>query len=173
MEPLLYAAWRSCQIGPPSIVFVSGYGNVDEREMYGLGVQAFLGKPIDREGLIATVERALADRAELWRLPMETAVRHSVQFQVANFSDNALSGGIAMGQGGFSVRYSGAAVRGKTNFECHLLEEDLNLSGQGFVRWLSKEEGMIGIELAYLGDACRPAVLKEISRKRSYAFIPC
>src|ERR1022692_2753340 len=36
----------------PSIIFVSGFVDVDLRQMYGLGVEAFLAKPFKREELI-------------------------------------------------------------------------------------------------------------------------
>ena len=32
----------------PGIVFISGFGEIDERRMYGFGVEAFLTKPLGR-----------------------------------------------------------------------------------------------------------------------------
>jgi len=43
----------------PSIVFVSGFADVDVRQMYELGVEAFLAKPLTRGDLISCIERAL------------------------------------------------------------------------------------------------------------------
>jgi CheY-like chemotaxis protein len=44
----------------PSIVFVSGFGDVDEREMYALGVEAFIAKPFHRNELLSVLEKAVA-----------------------------------------------------------------------------------------------------------------
>lgn len=156
----------------PSIVFVSGFGNVDEREMYGLGVQAFLSKPTARETFIATAERALADRWELWQTQSEAPPRHSLLLQARDFSDSADENGIVLGLGGFNAPYARTAALGKVNFDCHISARDLRLTGQGYVRWISQAEGRIGIELAFLEEGCRAAIFEEMNRNASQAFIP-
>ena len=156
----------------PSIVFVSGFGNVDEREMYGLGVQAFLSKPTVRETMVETVEHALADRCELWRRPLEMPVRQTLQLEASDFSESALTSGISLGSGGFSVHYARPVAPGKVSFHCHLSDTSTRFTGQGYVRWISKAEETIGIELAYLEESCRTTVLNEMSRKNPQAFIP-
>lgn len=156
----------------PSIVFVSGFGNVDEREMFGLGVQAFLPKPTARDILIAVAERALADRSELWQTPFESPPRHSLEFEAVDFSNSAHASRIAMGQGGFSAPYARMAALGKINFDCSLSGMDTRFAGQGHVRWISPAEKRIGIELTYLEEGCREAVFKEMSKESSRGFIP-
>jgi CheY-like chemotaxis protein len=50
--------------GPiPTIIMVSGFSHIDEREMYATGVEAFLPKPLDRDDLIAAVIKALSKRS--------------------------------------------------------------------------------------------------------------
>jgi hypothetical protein len=46
------------------------------------------------------------------------------------------------------------------------------IKGEGYVRWRSKAEGTIGIELAYLDEDCRADVIEEISTLNPRSFIP-
>ena len=157
----------------PGIVFVSGFGNIDLRELHGLGVEAFLAKPVLRDTLLDVVGRALSERAELWLRHFDTAPRHSVSIKVLDFSDHTAGGHLALGRGGFSVCYASPVAPGKVFFDCELTGPGLRLSGEGYLRWKSKTEGLIGIEIAYLDASCRSAVIEEIDRRRPTAFIPC
>jgi hypothetical protein len=118
-------------------------------------------------------ERAVADRTELWRVPLEESPRHSLHLDAVDFSDTAPNTGIAVGRGGFSAPYARTAALGKVNFDCYLPARDTRLSGQGYVRWISPAEGRIGVEFAHLEDNCRTAVLEEMNKQHSQAFIPC
>ena len=156
----------------PSIVFVSGFGNVDEREMYGLGVEAFLSKPTARETLMGAVRRALADRSELWHTPLEAPPRHSLVLEAPDFADTALEGGMAVGRGGFSAPCLVPAAPGKVNFDCYLTARGIRLTGQGYVQWVSKQEKTIGLELAYLDENCRAMMVEQMKKGNSRSYIP-
>ncbi len=164
---------RLAQLGktPPAIIFVSGFGNVDERQMYGLGVEAFLTKPVVRDTLIQAAERALAPRSSLWQEHLETPPRQSVLIEAADFSENARDG-VAIGRGGFSAPYTQPVGLGRVSFDCHLSSNGSRITGEGFVRWRSKAEGTIGIEFAYLEESCRAAADAEIQSKNPQSFIP-
>ncbi len=157
---------------PPSIVFVSGFGDINEREMYGLGVEAFLSKPVRRDTLISSIEQALAERSELWREPIDIPPRHSLSIKALDFSDSANGGHMALGRGGFSASYSNPVAPGKVTFDCQISMPGLRLTGQGYLRWKSKIERTIGIEIAYLDESCRSVVIDEINKNRPIAFIP-
>lgn len=156
----------------PSIVFVSGFGDINEREMYGLGVETFLSKPVRRDTLLTAIEQALAERSELWQKPIDIPPRHSLSIKALDFSDSANGGHIALGRGGFSASYSSPVAPGKVNFACQISVSGLRLTGQGYLRWKSKIDSIIGIEIAYLDDSCRSVVLDEINKNRPTAFIP-
>lgn len=156
----------------PGIVFVSGFGEISEREMYGLGVEAFLSKPVRRDTLIQTIERALADRSELWQKPLDSPPRHTLSIHAQDFAQSMAGGCIALGRGGFSVGYAHPVATGKVTFDCHLSGPGLRMRGEGYVRWKSKSEGTIGIEIAYLEDDCRLGIVQRIQQTRPSAFIP-
>ncbi len=159
----------------PSIIFVSGFGDVDEREMYGQGVEAFLAKPLRMEELISAIRRALAERSSLWLAPMEVAPRQRLEVEVngCTASDADKDHSLRLGRGGFSVRYAHPLSLGKVTFECRCLETPgLVVSGQGMVRWRSRADQRVGIEFAYLEEASRTLVLETIAEDRPRCFIP-
>lgn len=156
----------------PGIVFVSGFGDVSEREMYGLGVEAFLAKPVRRDVMLSTIERALAERSELWQKPLDSPPRHTLTMQALDFAESAAGGFIALGRGGFSAAYTHPVATGKVTFDCQVSGPGVRLRGEGYLRWKSKSEGTIGIEIAYLEEGCRDWIVERINQKRPAAFIP-
>ena len=152
----------------PSIIFVSGFGDVDEREMYGQGVEAFLAKPLRMDELIAVIKRALADRNVLWTEPMPVAPRQSIRLDTALGEEQSLR----LGRGGFSVGYSGALSLGKVTFEYAGGSDNLVLCGQGLVRWRSRTDQRVGIEFGFLQEPCRTIVLERLARELPRSFIP-
>ena len=151
----------------PSIIFVSGFGDIDVREMYALGVEAFLTKPSLREDLLAAMENALAARADLWLTPMPVAPR---QAMLVPFKEGDGEDMIHLGLGGFSTSYEGPLSLGKVSFQ--VAGGDRELSGQGYVRWNSRAEQSVGIEFAYLDENCRAGVVERIALTSPRSFIP-
>lgn len=147
-----------------TIIFVSGFGDVDQREMYGLGVEAFLSKPLRREELMAAVRRAIAGREGLWSERMEVAPRQTLDIVVRKES-------LGLGRGGFSAPCPGPLGQGRVTFHCRL-EGGQVLSGQGYVRWYSRAEQRVGIEFGYLDEICRSRVLAEIAASSPQGYVP-
>jgi CheY-like chemotaxis protein len=156
----------------PSVVFVSGFADVDQREMYDLGVQAFLAKPLPREDFIAVLEKALADRTSLWLTPMRIPPRQSVLIQAKPNGEAEDEDFVQWGRGGFSARYRGPAKLGKVAFICRFLAEKRDMVGEGYVRWFSRTDQTIGIELAFLDSTCRSWVLEKLTTLNPRSFIP-
>jgi CheY-like chemotaxis protein len=60
-----------------SVMFISGFTDIQPRDAYDLGVEAVMSKPVERKELIAVVSRVLAERDELWRsLPSAKPIPH-------------------------------------------------------------------------------------------------
>jgi CheY-like chemotaxis protein len=153
----------------PGVIFVSGYGEVDVKEMYGLGVEAFLTKPFTAKSLLETVVRALSDPDALWRTPMAIAPRQSMTIDVP---EDGAAEVIRLGRGGFSVRYGESLNPGKVAFRCSFLAEQKEMVGQGFVRWRSQDARTVGVQFDFLQEAARPWVLERIAAADRSAFIP-
>jgi CheY-like chemotaxis protein len=155
----------------PAIIIVSGFGNVDERELFGLGVEAFLEKPTIKQTLLLAVERALTRRSKLWQERLATRPRQSISIEAIGFADTARDGGIALGRGGFTAPYTQPVGLGRVSFDCHM-SGDSRITGEGFIRWRSKAEGTIGIEFAFLEESCLAATAAEIETRNPSSFIP-
>lgn len=153
---------------PPSIVFVSGFSDIDQREMYGLGVETFLSKPSSAEDLLAAVSGALAQRSELWQKSRFSPPHQS--FSITLEGDQIDS--FHLGRGGFSAPYTGVIALGKVAFQLSLPSEQRQIHGEGYVRWRSSSEGFIGIEFAFLEEPGRSWVVREIGNINPRAFIP-
>jgi CheY-like chemotaxis protein len=158
----------------PSVIFISGFGDIDQREMYGLGVEAFLAKPLLREDLITVMERALAERLSLWLTPMEVAPRQSmlIQTDLEPAIEKANQDAFHLGRGGFSVRYPGSTKLGKVAFRCLSPTEEREIVGEGYVRWFSKTDQTVGIEFSFLDASCRAWLLEQIAALSPRSFIP-
>ena len=173
-----------------TIIFVSGFGDVDRREMYDLGVENFLAKPFRLEELASAVGDAIADRDALWASPMEIPPRQAMQVCVPDVAtvcsseseaQIAAEGGLvhfSLGRGGFSVRAEEPLGLGKVNFHCVFFAPDSNgaghpdLRGQGFVRWRSTLDQAVGIEFAFLESPGREWVVEQIIKSNPRSFIP-
>jgi CheY-like chemotaxis protein len=161
---------RLAEIGkmPPGIVFVSGFSDVDQREMYGLGVGAFLLKPLLPKNFLADVEQALAARGELWLTPMAEPPVQSISLTLER--DRTKS--FCLGRGGFSAHCSEPLAMGKITFRCSFSDRSDELSGEGYVRWRSSSEESVGIEVFFLDQPGRNWFVQEIETTLPQSFIP-
>jgi hypothetical protein len=161
---------RELGIVVPSIIFVSGFADIDIRQMFEFGVEAFLSKPLKREELIACVETSIADRSALWFNPMDVTPRQILSVDVAPVNE------FSLGRGGFRIKAAVPLALGAVAFNCRFPADALpsvsDLRGEGYVRWFSRADLVAGIEFAYLDPSCREWVLGEIGRIRPASFIP-
>jgi CheY-like chemotaxis protein len=151
----------------PSIIFVSAYTDVDEREMYALGAETFLTKPLRKEDLTLAVMKALTPRAKQWRDGAGKPAR-----QVINITSEEGLSSLTLGRGGFCARYSGSIALGRVDFDYHSAERGESFRGSGMVRWRSRSEGLIGVEFTYLDDSCRESVVNQIHNSKVMSYIP-
>lgn len=156
----------------PSTVLVSGYRDIDRKEMYGLGVEAFIAKPIDSKLLFRAIERALADRTALWREPMPETPPQSISIEVEDLRQAGGHDAIGIGRGGFSMPYPSFLNLAKVAFRCGIRAKNRVMTGQGVVRWISPEEQTVGIEFSFLHESCRSWILEEIASCGPRSFIP-
>ncbi len=156
----------------PAVIFVSGFGDVNRREMYALGVEAFLNKPFRREELLDAMRAAVSDRHALWQTPMATTPRQTLELDHRVLSGGDPTSQLCLGRGGFSARSPEPLSLSKVAFHCHIDEHTVPLAGQGFVRWYARAEQTVGIEFAFLEDACRDWVADAITRSSPRAYIP-
>jgi CheY-like chemotaxis protein len=156
----------------PSIVFVSGFGDVDRREMYALGVEAFIAKPFDRKELLSVLDKAVAERSTLWHTEMAAAPRQALLIKANHMDTTASPETIGLGRGGVSVCSSEPVSPGKIAFRLLLTDSSIEIVGQGFVRWASRIDCKAGIEIFFLDRAGRAWLTEAIDNALPRSFIP-
>ena len=174
-----------------SIIFVSGFGEIDRREMYSLGANTFLSKPFQMEELQHAVERALTDLAERWRIPFPAPPRQSACLEFTSRVEAAVtamparndpagtslcspSDSFRLGRGGFCARSAASLSPGKISFECRFPDrpEHLPFHGEGYVRWRSKADRAVGIEFFFLASPGREWLAARIRVEDPFSYIP-
>jgi CheY-like chemotaxis protein len=154
----------------PSLIFVTGFADIEARDAYELGAEALLEKPIERDDLIEVVRRSLTDPRERWGKPANPS-----RYPVLSRSFTSLAAAVqghklVFGRGGFCIEGTDLRSEGMVSIELNFKADDYVLSGQGAVRWLANRENQMGIELTYVAE---PSIERAIDLTRgAAAFIP-
>ena len=156
----------------PSIIFISGFGDVDQKEMYSLGAEAFLSKPLVNEDFMAAVEKALAERSRLWISPLRFDPRQSLVLHAEGIGEKQNKDSIQLGRGGFSAHYAGFLKLASIAFRCSFPNGNHDIAGQGYVRWQSKTDQTIGVEFAFIEEPARSWLVEKITASNLRSFIP-
>ena len=157
----------------PSIIFVSGFGDVDSREAHALGVEAMLPKPLSRKMLLQALEDSLKSRDELWLNPLEVAPAKSLSLSLPALSDCFDDCTFRMGRGGCCFLTT-ECFEEDTELELnvHFAGEPDTLKAQARVRWCSEKDKRMGVEFLYLDPVCRAWVLERMTGNALATFIP-
>ncbi len=156
----------------PSIIFVSGFGDIDVREMTSLGVEALLTKPVVRHQLLAALSNCLARRSDLWLTPMQNDPEDSIDMALASLADAQANSTMNLGRGGLCLACEGMLPECSVAFAIHLRKEDIVLKGQGYIRWTDPETGHIGLEFKFLDPSTRQFVVETLAEQDPYSYIP-
>jgi len=157
----------------PSIIFVSGFGDIDPREVYALGVQAMLPKPLSRQQLLKSVEDCLKGRTELWNEPLAIPPAQSVNLLFESLKTAIESSAFGLGRGGCCFRTDRALsedqpIRLAVQFE----QDGRCLEAEGIVRWFRAKESRAGVEFTYLDPASRGWTTDSLTQLDKRSFIP-
>lgn len=167
----LVRSLAAAEISQPIIIFVSGFGDIDLKEMYSLGAESFLSKPVRRDELIDVLQRSLQDRSELWSEALPAKPRQSLQLNFPGIEAGP-DAPFCLGRGGFSVRSPKPLSLGKIAFQFKFESLPWEIVGTGHVRWYSRASQTAGIEFTYLDPPCRSSVVEMISAIKPRSFIP-
>jgi CheY-like chemotaxis protein len=157
----------------PSIIFVSGYGDVEPREMYGLGVEALMEKPLSRKDLIRTLEDSLREREQLWQTPAADPMAQNIVLEIESLESALRACEFQLGRGGCCFKAKTPLEEEKTiGLIAHFRKEGLDLKLQGRVRWTVADTLQAGVAFEYLDPSCRDWVIGAMHRGLSRSFIP-
>ncbi len=155
----------------PGVIFLSGFSDLSLREAYHLGIEGVLEKPIEREELLALMQRSVAEADELWRRPPGARPRMKLKARFQSLAAAQEEKRIAFGRRGFCIRSAGLR-EGPVEFAVDFEADRCVLAGQGVVRWTAPEEEQAGIEMAHVEDASRVWLLDLVKRTGPVSFIP-
>jgi len=156
----------------PSIIFVSGFGDVEPREMYALGVERLIEKPLSRKDLLRTLEESLMEREELWLTPPREPAERAVALQVESLEGDAVCG-FQLGRGGCCFAGDTVLVENqRIDLLVSFAAEALTLQASGVVRWYASDCGCAGIAFLHLDPECRGWVIQAMKASNVHSFIP-
>jgi CheY-like chemotaxis protein len=157
----------------PSIIFISGFGEVEPREMYALGAELLLEKPFSRQQLLAALENSLREREELWLTPVPGPAGRSLSIAIEGLDEATRARSFQLGRGGCCF-LSPQPVTLNERVELSILVsgEQLTVRAQGGVRWYCTADRWAGLEFLYLEPEGRSWVLDRIKNAATRSFIP-
>jgi CheY-like chemotaxis protein len=168
--------------GIPVVMFVTGFADLTIEDAYDKGANAVFTKPFKRNELLASINRAVTSKDELWG--MNQIVEKNFDFDIAlQFPElaTATSGKLlSIGRGGMFValRRKLPVVDAKTIFRIQFVQGlPEGIEGSGIIRWVRSSNSDshpagCGVEFEYLNDNTRTQVVDFISDLRVKAFIP-
>jgi CheY-like chemotaxis protein len=152
------------------VILITGFADIEARDAYDLGAEAILEKPFEFGDLLNAAKRSLAERGEIWQVPLDVAAYPTLTGSFASLTQALQEHRIAFGSGGFCVETKQRLAEGPVNINLDFKAEEYVLSGQGIVRWFLNEANQVGVELTYVSEESRERVLE--LTERALAFIP-
>jgi CheY-like chemotaxis protein len=143
----------------PSLVFITGFADIEARDAYDLGAEALLEKPIERDDLVAVARRSLSDPDERWGQPVDLNACPVLRRSFSGLDAASQRHEIVFGRGGFCLEGSESLPEGPVKIHLDFKADRYVLSGQGVIRWLANEANQMGIELTYVEELSRPRAI--------------
>ncbi len=157
----------------PSVIFVSGFADVDHRELYALGAEALLPKPVARADLIHALETSLKAREELWLTPSTEPVTQTLELTFPRLDEATQQKEFSIGRGGLCTLFPQPTEPGAlVDLVIHFQRDKLVVAAQATVRWYDATEHRAGLELVYLEPASRRWVIDAMRGKALFSYIP-
>jgi len=172
---MLVRKLRLMDVPQPKIIFVSGYGNVTRREIFGMGVEALLDKPLSRSRLIGALEHCLADNEERWSKPSPEPMAQRLSLEMESLEEAVATCAFNLGSGGCCL-VANAPLKEEATIalSVRFAREGLHIEAQGTVAWFDDSLNRVGVVFEYLDPECRQWVLRRIEEMKPTSFVsPC
>ncbi|SRR6266849_3278016 len=156
----------------PSVMFISGFSDIEPGEAYDLGIEAMMPKPVERKQLISAVTRILAERDELWRLSPSDKAEALLDANFGSLAEALSEGLLAFGRAGFCIHSTLNLREGPVNLLLIFEADKRKVIGRGIVRWIAPTKAEIGVEITYIDDDNRAWIISLTGPNKSLSFIP-
>lgn len=152
----------------PSLIFITGFADIDVRDAYNLGAEALVEKPIEHDGLLDIMRRSLSQPPGRWKKQSDVSASPFLSRTYTSLSSALQEQRIAFGRGGFCVEGDDFPEEEPVNIILEFIADGYVLLGEGVIRW--SQENQMGIELTYVADKSLTHAV-QLTEGRS-AFIP-
>jgi CheY-like chemotaxis protein len=155
-----------------SVMFISGFTDIEARDAYDLGVESVMSKPVERKDLMVVVTRIVAARDDLWRLPpggKRGAILDVIFDSLAAGLSQRL---LVFGRGGFCILSASKLPTGPVDLLLDFQADKRIVKGSGIIRWTAAPEPELGVEITYIDDENRAWILHLTEANESLSFIP-
>ena len=163
---------KASQSYKSSVMFISGFTDIQPRDAYDLGVEAVMSKPVERKELIAVVSRVLAERNELWMVPPMRKTGAILDAIFESLSMALSQRLLVFGRGGFCIPSTLKLKEGPVDLLFNFRADKRKVKGHGVIRWTATPEPELGVEITYIDDDTRAWVLSLTEPNESLSFIP-
>jgi CheY-like chemotaxis protein len=157
----------------PHMFLLSGVADVDMREIYALGVERLIEKPLRRNDLVGALEYSLLEQEEKWLTPLPEPMQRSISIYLEGVDANGRTGAFELGHGGCCFRCPKSVGAGETiDLTVRVAGEHVTMRAQCELRWYSPADERAGVVFCYLEPAGRPWVMERIKCGAMRSFIP-
>ncbi len=168
---------REVKPNSPCVFITSGYNDYPVDELFNLGANGFLPKPVSASSIRSLINKAFQANEERWKLPRHDDSAESIALEFASFSDMVHSKAIRFGNGGFTLRinrpnvFINSSVKFLFTFQNGPIP---SIEGMGVIRWVHEKAGqsLVGIEIEHLTDPCRKQICTWLREQNFKTFIP-
>ena len=158
---------------PPKIIFVTGYRNISRREIFAMGVEALLEKPLSRPALLKTLDHCLMNDESKWSVPSPEPSSQRATLELESLEGATASCAFRLGRGGCCLACELPLKEGMSIDLClRFAREGLALKAQGTVVWVDAQHNKVGVAFDYLHPECRQWVLARIKAQSPRSFVP-
>lgn len=152
----------------PSLIFITGFADIEVRDAYDLGAEALVEKPVEHDGLIEIMQRSLSEPPERWEKQLGLSASPFLSRTYTSLSSALQEQRIAFGRGGFCIENGDFPEEQPVNIALDFIADGYALLGEGVIRW--SQENQMGIELTYVADKSLARVVQ--LTEGNTAFIP-
>lgn len=88
----------------PSLIFITGFADIEVRDAYDLGAEALVEKPVVHDGLIEIMQRSLSEPPERWKKNWTSLLRRFSAELIRVCLPRSKSSGLPSVVGAFALR---------------------------------------------------------------------
>lgn len=156
----------------PKMLFISGFGDIADRDSYDIGIIQKLQKPIRRQELIEVARRALIDKRERWSMPLRPEEAPVAALVVDGAPESPTDRAVAFGRGGLCLRTDMPLREGSVVALSFPALSGGPTSIVAILRWVAPQEKLAGFEIRAVAPEVLEVVVAATEAPGGISYIP-